>query len=47
MVSEKSTEKVANSTDSKIADDKKEVDSLKTKDAKLKPVEDEDLVKLT
>ena len=45
MVSEKSNEKVVKPADSKDTSDKK-VDPSKAKDSKLKPIEDEDLVKL-
>ena len=44
MANEKSTEKAAKPVDSKTVDDKKETNPSKAKDAKLKPVEDEDLV---
>ncbi len=44
MANEKSTEKSAKPVDAKTGQDKKENEATKTKDAKLKPTEDEDLV---
>jgi hypothetical protein len=44
MANDKITEKTAKPVDSKTGDDKKQTDPSKAKDAKLKPVEDEDLV---